>query len=134
MKFYVTDTHPLVWALTNDSRLSAAALAAFREADNRQAMILIPPIVLVEMVYLGERNRIPPTLIQNVLTVLQHANTPYRLGAFSIPVIVALQSIARHLIPEMPDRIIAATAKAIGEPLITRDTAISTSGVVQVIW
>lgn len=36
-----------------------SARAAFTEADAGQALILIPPIVAVEMIYLGEKGCIP---------------------------------------------------------------------------
>jgi PIN domain nuclease of toxin-antitoxin system len=59
VKRYVTDTHPLIWALSNDPQLSTAAQVAFAEADAGQAIIIIPPIVAIEMIYLSERGRIP---------------------------------------------------------------------------
>jgi PIN domain nuclease of toxin-antitoxin system len=134
VKRYVTDTHPLIWALSNDPQLSTAAQAAFAEADAGQAIIIIPPIVAIEMIYLSERGRIPLPLVDTLLTKISQPWLSYRLGDLNAPVITALRSIPRHLIPEMPDRIIAATAKALGVALITRNGAITASGVVPVIW
>jgi len=44
-----------------------------------------------------------------------------------------LPQIERKDVPEMPDRIIAATAVAYGVPLITRDHLIQLAGL-QTIW
>jgi len=45
-----------------------------------------------------------------------------------------MRDIPRSAIPDMPDRIIAATARQLGRPLITRDTDIHNARVVSVIW
>jgi predicted nucleic acid-binding protein len=42
--------------------------------------------------------------------------------------------VDRDKIPEMPDRVIAATAKHLDIPLITRDQVIASSDVVNVVW
>jgi len=44
-----------------------------------------------------------------------------------------LARIPRDSIPDMPDRIIAATAKHLGLSLISRDSKITASGI-NVIW
>ena len=134
MKSYVTDTHPLIWALSNDPQMSPKARAAFAEADAGQAIIIIPPIVVIEMIYLSEKDRIPAWHVDDLLANVSKPGLSYRLGELDASVIAALRQIPRHLIPEMPDRIIAATAKAIGVELITRNGVISTSGQVPVIW
>ena len=134
MKYYVSDTHPLIWAFSNDPQLSPTARVAFAEADTGQATIIIPPIVAVEMIYLTEKGRIPPPLVDDLLSKVTQPGLSYRLGELNALSIVALRQIPRQLIPEMPDRIIAATAKALGAGLITRNGAITASGVVAVIW
>ncbi len=134
MKRYVTDTHPLIWALSNDPQLSPRAQRAFAEADTGQAVIIIPPIVPVEMIYLSEKDRIPAQLVDDLLAKVSKPGLSYRLGELNVSVITSLRQISRHFIPEMPDRIIAATAKAIGAELITRNGMITTSGLVSVIW
>lgn len=134
MNRYVTDTHPLIWALSNDSRLSAKARAVFADADAGRAIVIIPPIVAIEMVYLGEKGRIPDRLVDELLVKVAKPGLSYRLGELNASVISALRQVSRDLIPEMPDRIIAATARAAGVELITRDGLITASGVVSVVW
>lgn len=62
-------------------------------------------------------------------------DTP-RLHLWPVDVQIAqeVNRIPRNLIPEMPDRIIAATALALGLPLVTRDKNIRESGVVTALW
>jgi PIN domain nuclease of toxin-antitoxin system len=134
MNRYVTDTHSLVWALIRNPRLSAAALSIFLEADKGQAIIIIPPIVIVEMTYLSEKGRIPGHLVPDLLSTLRTPNQSYQLAVTDIAVIEAVGQIPRASIPELPDRVISATAKALGLPLITRDSKITSSGAVTVIW
>jgi PIN domain nuclease of toxin-antitoxin system len=131
---YVTDTHPLIWALSGDPQLSAPAQAAFAEADAGEAIIIIPPIVAVEMIYLSEKGRISAQLVDDLLAKVSQPGRSYRLSELDTSVITAVRQIPRHLIPEMPDRIIAATAKALGCALLTRDGDITASGLVSVIW
>jgi PIN domain nuclease of toxin-antitoxin system len=48
-------------------------------------------------------------------------------------VVAALELIPRDIVPDLPDRIIAATAKALDLPIISRDRAIQKTGLV-VLW
>ena len=59
MNAYVTDTHALLWHLSNDPALSAPTADLFRQADTGATEIIIRSIVLVEVVYLCERQRVP---------------------------------------------------------------------------
>jgi predicted nucleic acid-binding protein len=45
----------------------------------------------------------------------------------------ALPNIPRDVVPDMPDRIIAATALHLGLPLVTRDRRLQAAGI-QTIW
>ncbi|HXG92073.1 MAG TPA: PIN domain-containing protein [Blastocatellia bacterium] len=129
-----TDTHPLIWALSGDPQLSAAAKSVFTEADAGQAIVLISPIVTVEVIYLSEKRRISVELVDDLLAKVFAPGLSYRLAELDAAVINALRQIPRNLITDMPDRIIAATAKANSCALITRNGAITTSGLVPVIW
>src|SRR5438876_9357797 len=62
---YVTDTHPLIWLLGDNARLSAVARNAFDDPDAR---VVIPTIVLAEIKHLFARGRIAV----NLESVLAH--------------------------------------------------------------
>lgn len=61
-------------------------------------------------------------------------NGSYAVAPLDLAVARALWSVPHTLIPEMPDRIITATALALSLPLITRDATIQRSSLVQTIW
>ncbi|EDN66224.1 PilT-like protein [Beggiatoa sp. PS] len=134
MKEFVTDTHALLWHIFQSERLSPKAAKIFNQADNNEVRIFIPNIALVELVYLVEKARIPEKSIDNLIKLLEKNPINYQLVQIELSTIRAMQSISRQLIPDMPDRIIAATALELGLPLITKDQKITEVNVVEVIW
>ncbi len=140
---YTTDTHGLLWHLQQVSAfrsphrargLSPRARRIFSAADEGREVILIPSIVLVELVYLSERGIIPAALVDRLLIDLAHAPENYRVVALDIGIINHLRDIPMTAVPEMPDRIIAATAMATGSRLLSRDEAVGKAAGVQVVW
>ena len=71
MKTYVTDTHALLWHLVGSDRLSARVRSIFRQADVNESHIIVPTIVLVEIVYLIEKARIPDEIIEKLIELLE---------------------------------------------------------------
>lgn len=57
MSAVVGDTHSLLWYLNDSGKLSAAALAAFENAERSNLPIYVPAIVLIEIRYLVEKGR-----------------------------------------------------------------------------
>ncbi len=134
MPEYVADTHALLWYLTNDKRLSSNARTVFEDADKGNNVIWIPGVVLVETVYLIEKARYPTTLITQLLDLLDPPGDNYVIAPLDAGTIRALQSIDRATVPEMPDRIIAATAKHLNLPLISKDATIAAVPDLSLIW
>ena len=134
MKRYVTDTHALLWHILGSKRLSSRAKSIFEDTDKGRGQIYIPAIALVEIVYLMEKAKIPPESVENVIKLFDSHPKNYTLAQITPPTIHALISVPRELIPEMPDRIIMATAAELGLPLITKDSKIKAAKVVKVIW
>ncbi len=52
---YVTDTHPLVWFLLNKYNLSPRVKEIFEKAEEGEAVIMIPSIVLLEILRILEK-------------------------------------------------------------------------------
>ena len=86
------------------------------------------------MVYLGEKGRISDSSVTKVLELLETADGSYDVAPLNKETVKALQQIPREAVPDMPDRIIAATAYQMGLPLMTRDQKIKRSKAVSVIW
>jgi predicted nucleic acid-binding protein len=127
---YVADTHPLVWHLENSPSLSDQAAAILEDPSSR---IIIPTIVLAEIWHLYHRKRIStsPDAIRS--RILASANCA----------VYPLDEPVLELLPpglELHDAIIVATAlvyrDVIGEQVavVTKDRAIHTGGLVDVVW
>jgi PIN domain nuclease of toxin-antitoxin system len=129
----VVDTHTAVWYLQRDERLSRRARAAIVDALAEGHVIHLPSISLVELVYLVEKGRIPTTASERVDLVVRDPESGFRLAPLTLEVAEATRRISREDVPDMPDRIIAATALALALPLVTRDGKIRTANL-QTIW
>jgi PIN domain nuclease of toxin-antitoxin system len=129
----VADTHSLIWYLLDDSRLSQRAATAFDEATAAGRMIYLPTICLVEAPYLVEKHRIAEEAFSMLEQVLAADNSPIQPIGLNLDVAKAVRKIPRDSVPDLPDRVIAATALARGLPLVTRDGKIRASDV-ETIW
>jgi len=129
----VTDTHSLIWYLEDDPQLGVNASRVFDDCDRGAAVIYIPTICLVEIVYLQEKGRISAGLKAQLDAELQANTTGLALVNLTEEIVNTLMQISRAEIPEMPDRIIAATGLHLGLPVISRDHKIQSS-IVATIW
>jgi PIN domain nuclease of toxin-antitoxin system len=127
---YVADTHSLVWYLGTPARLGPLARDAFAEAASGRARVIIPVIVLAEIIFAVERGRIRADvrqIIRRIRSVAYLRVSPLRLAT-----ILRLQTLRQ--IPEMHDRILVAETLVRKGSIITRDEAITNSGVVVTVW
>lgn|SRR5574341_116030 len=106
----VADTHTVIWYLYDDERLSATAGEFIDQAAAQSNQVGVSPITLVEVIYLIERGRIPAQTLPLILDAIRQADNVFVQIAFDMDVAQALQRISRANVPNMPDRIIAATA------------------------
>ena len=127
----VADTHALIWALLGSPRLSPAARAAMTVGGTDS--VGVSAISLVEVVYLEEKGRLPAGIFARISSAL--ATSAGALVAIPVDAAIAqtLALVNRDSIPDMPDRIIAATALHLGVPLISRDGKIRASSI-KTIW
>jgi PIN domain nuclease of toxin-antitoxin system len=124
---------PIVWYLSKDFRLSLAAHEALTTATTGGDLIHIPSICLVELTYLAEKGRLPSAAREALIEALDDPAGPCTLVPLDRLVAEALQLVQRTEVPDLPDRIVAATALALQVPLISRDRKIRASQV-QTIW
>ena len=129
-RFYVTDTHPFVWYLADDARLSSDARMAFDRADSGEATIIIPAIALAEAVYLAEKERIE-TKTDLIFGIVENALN-YRV--YPLDVTIVKKSMELQKLSEIHDKSIVATARHLGFELITKDGKIRDTGYVPTIW
>ena len=127
---YVADTVAIIRALSlAEGKIGKEALAKFNEADSGYSTIYVPTIVLMELMLLGEKKRISKTFQEILQAINEHQNfKTCELTAYIVEIAAGLR------IREAHDRMIAATAKFLGLPLITCDEDITSSGAVKTIW
>jgi len=129
----VLDTHVLVWSVVEPSRLSRSALMTIRKA-RAQAILAIADITLWELATLFARGRIRTqgSIEDAVRAVVRTA------GVIIKPVTPEIAALATQFPDDFPhdpgDRLIAATARAEGSVLVTRDEAIRRSPLLRTIW
>jgi PIN domain nuclease of toxin-antitoxin system len=129
MSGVVADTHSILWYLFKDSRLSAAALHAMLSGDP----IMVSSISLVEITYLIEKGRIPADVYARLVVELVDPLSAIKLAPLDLAVAEMIGKVPRDAVPDLPDRIIAATALAWQLPLVTRDRQIQATGIAA-IW
>ena len=130
MRLACLDTHALVWHLSKPARLGRAAARLLRDADAGRTAVLIPAIVAVELSLLRQagRNTIGVPQLEAVLAA-QPAFTLLPLDLAQAREFALLESLRDPF-----DRMVVAAARAAGAPLVTGDTAIHASALVDVVW
>jgi PIN domain nuclease of toxin-antitoxin system len=129
MQAVAADTHAALWFMENDKRLSPTAAVALEGADR----ILLPSICLPEMIYLIEKRRLLPEVLPRLIAELIEPASTLQLVPLDLGVVLAMSDIARAAVPDLPDRIIAATALHYRVSLVTRDSKIRGCGL-ETIW
>jgi len=128
----VLDTHAAIWLLHGDSRLSRHALEQIDAATQRGMQIAISSLSLVETAYLEEKGRIPAGTLEGLLALLSSAEPVLVEVPVTRHIIQDLMRISCISVPDMPDRVIAATALSLGVPLVSRDGQVRDSEIVTV--
>lgn len=100
----------------------------FFSADKGESTIIIPAMVLMEVLYLFEKHRIDIDLLLTE-ALLKSQNYQFE------PLIMEILKTASEItdIPELHDRLIAATARYLDIPIITNDPVIRKSKFVKIL-
>jgi len=128
----VADTHTVIWYLYNDARLSPTARTWIEDAATAGEQIALSSITLAEMVYLIEKDRMDAAALTRLMAELDAADAVLVEVPFDRQVAQAMSRVARTEVPDLPDRIISATALHLGIPIISRDRKIQASGLTTV--
>ena len=127
------DTHAWLWLGSNPARLSRTAAAAISGAV-QSGGIAVASVSLVEIAWLMAHNRVGLRgTSETVLTKLVEET-----GVVVKEITPAVAILAVQFTQEFPrdpaDRLIAATARAEGLPLVTRDARLRRSRLVETVW
>ena len=129
----IADTHAAIWYLFSDPRLGRAASSYIETTIVNGDHIGISAISLAEMVYLIEKRRIAASALEDVLTAIADPKTVLQEVPLDAAIAARMVQIPRDDIPDLPDRIIAATAHFHGVPVLSRDGRIRSSAI-ETIW
>ncbi len=133
MSVFVTDTHPIIWfTLNKRSALSEKVLAVFESAEAGQAFVYVPAVVFWETALLERAGKIK--LYNGFLRWAEKLLGNAGFGIASLePEIIALGA-GYNFNGDPFDETITAYAAHLDLPLITKDTAITNSGLVEIYW
>jgi len=122
----VLDTHTVLWYLENSRELSSVARTTIEDAVRNTGQAYVSAILV-------ERQKLPLAALQRLQAALIDPSAGLFVAPVDADVASALQNIHRSGVPDMPDRIIAATALHLGLPLITRDRRLQSAGI-KTVW
>jgi PIN domain nuclease of toxin-antitoxin system len=134
MSAVVADTHVAVWLLVAPDRLSVEATSALQAAVEAGYPIYLASISVVEIIYLVEKGRLPTLVLERFNDELLRPDSGLAVIPLDLAVAQSLRQIPRAVVPEMPDRVIAATALHWGLPLVSRDLSLRSVEDITTIW
>ncbi|NJK77466.1 MAG: type II toxin-antitoxin system VapC family toxin [Richelia sp. CSU_2_1] len=129
----VADTHAVIWYIFSDSRLSVTARTTIEQIAAEGNQVAFSSITLAEIVYLSERGRINSTTLDRLLREVESDEALLVEIPFDRNIALTLKQVDRSQIPDLPDRIIAATGLYLNVPVISRDRRIQLS-TINTIW
>jgi PIN domain nuclease of toxin-antitoxin system len=129
----VADTHTALWYLLKNPRLSATARQFMDDAAAAGHDIVLSPISLAEIVYLVEKDRLPASAYRELKNALADPDYVIEEAPFTVEIVDAMRQVPRADVPDMPDRIVAATGVYLGVPVISCDGRIRSSNV-HTVW
>jgi PIN domain nuclease of toxin-antitoxin system len=138
MSDVLADTHAVIWSLFDPTKLSPSAFKALTAASH-SGRLFISAITLVEVNYLSSKKNFPYSgVFPRLVALAADPNEPLEVLPLTLDVAVAMDQVPRAEVPDMPDRIVAATAVAHKMPLVSADADIQASAslkaLIPVIW
>lgn len=133
MNDVIIDTNIVIWYFSHPTLPSASAQEAI-DAALSIGSIFVVTISIVELTYLIDKNKIPADVLIALRNALDEPASAIRLIDLNREISDAVAHIPRVVVPDMPDRIIAATALHLGLPLITSDADLRKLKSITTIW
>jgi len=128
----VADTHALLWML--DGTLpERSPKAAQRLGDALNAKALHVSIgSFLDLRYLVDSGRRPSQVLDDARSIVD--GEAFTVVPLDLPIIDKMAAISKDIVPDPFDRIIAATALAVGLPLVTADEQIQKALSERAVW
>lgn len=129
----VLDTHAAIWYLGPANQLSEKAIRTIRASVDSGSAVYVSAISLIETIYLVERGRLPIEALQRLNAAVSDPGFGLTVVPVDSAVAEATHKIPRQAVPDLPDRIIGATAVHLNASLITNDRQLQSAGI-STIW
>ena len=126
---YLADTVTVIRHFARTGKVGNKAKVILSDAEEGRHRIFISVISLVEIMYLSQKMRININLAETLKIINSSEN--FMVVDLNSQIVLFAESIR---FPELIDRLILATAKYLGVPLITPDEAIRKTGNIEAIW
>ena len=128
----VTDTHALIFHATNNGKLGPKARAHFAACERRDAITYVPVAVIWEIGLLARGVRI--NLRRSVREFFADLLSNPAYQPLDLTPAQVFDADELRFTRDPFDALIAAAARDLSLPLITRDAGIAASGIVKVLW
>jgi PIN domain nuclease of toxin-antitoxin system len=127
---YLADTVAIVRHLRHHPALGRQAADILQQADQGLHRVYLSAITLMEVLYLSEAGRVDLPLDELVAIISRSRN----YGVVPVDADVTLAAVGIDDVPDLHDRIIVATARYLGVPILTSDRVVAASQHAQAIW
>jgi PIN domain nuclease of toxin-antitoxin system len=129
----VADSHAVVWYVQGSKRLSERAAQVLGEAEAERAL-MVSVATFIDLWYVSQTTE---AISSEQLAALKErlvSSEAVTVEPVTIDIADATMNIPRTALADPWDRLIVATAIALRAPLVTRDSEIRSSGLVETIW
>jgi PIN domain nuclease of toxin-antitoxin system len=97
----VADTHAALWRLFDDARLSRPAADFIDQAAEARRRIVVSSVSLAEIVYLIEKNRLPPSVYDDLKAALADPNHVLKEAPLTCEIVDVMRLVPRAAVPDM---------------------------------
>ena len=129
----VADSHAVVWYVQGSKRLSERAAEVLAEAETERALE-VSVATFIDLWYVSQTTAAITAAQLAALKQRLVSSEAVRIEPVTVDVVDATMNIPRTALADPWDRLIVATAIALRVPLVTRDSEIRSSGLVETIW
>ena len=129
----VADSHAVVWYVQSSKRLSERAAEVLAEAETERALE-VSVATFIDLWYVSQTTEAITAAQLAALKQRLVSSEAVRIEPVTVNVVDATMNIPRTVLADPWDRLIVATAIALRVPLVTRDSEIRSSGLVETIW
>lgn len=129
----VLDTHAWVWFVSNPELLSSKATAAIEDAVSEKR-VFISSISAWEVALLVARGRLELTMEVSEWVARSESLPFFQFVPVNNTIAVKSVVLPGSLHADPADRVIIATARSLGAPIITKDKRLRTYPHIETIW